>query len=142
MIDCGGNVTTLGRSSWANCRMGTGPGSIKSPTASRGPGRAIGIPGSRIIWFQADGETRPRLLEELLRIEREIRSKAGEVPDADEFHRAFPEDRAVVEAVCGSPRPHGAGRSSKPAADADRNLLFGILALQMDFVGATHWSRR
>ena len=69
-----------------------------------------------------------------MRIEREIRSKAGEAPDADEFHRRFPEDRAVVEAVCGA-RPHGAGRSSKPAAGADRNLLFGILALQMDFIG-------
>jgi hypothetical protein len=42
---------------------------------------------------------RSRLLEELLRIERQIRMKRGEVPDPEDYRRRFPGDLPIIETV-------------------------------------------
>jgi WD40 repeat protein len=78
---------------------------------------------------------RSRLLEELLRVEDELRRGRGAPADPEEYRRRFPEDVAVVDAVFGTaPHPAPAARGRPARADADRNLLFGVLALQMDFI--------
>jgi tetratricopeptide (TPR) repeat protein len=108
-----------------------------------------------------DGGTRPRiedylatadegerwpLLCELLPVE--LHYRRGEQPSAEEYQRRFPqyaaELRARVQKATGpgvSPgvtpgrAGQGEGRSgSATPASADRNLLAGVLALQMDFV--------
>ena len=48
---------------------------------------------------EADESRRPRLLEELLRVEIELRHRAGEEPTAEEYRGRFPEHAAVVDAV-------------------------------------------
>ena len=46
-----------------------------------------------------DEPRRPLLLEELLRVERELLRRAGAVPDLEEYRRRFPNDDAVIDAV-------------------------------------------
>jgi len=60
----------------------------------------------RIEHFLAEvDESRwPLLLEELLRVERELLKRAGAEPDAEEYHRRFPNSAAVIDAVFG-PEP-------------------------------------
>src|SRR5689334_2993482 len=48
-----------------------------------------------------DEQRRAQLLEELLRVERELRRRAGEESNPDEFHRRFPEHTAAVDAAFG-----------------------------------------
>jgi WD40 repeat protein/serine/threonine protein kinase len=48
---------------------------------------------------------RPLLLGELLRVERELRVRAGEAPSADEYRRRFPERDDVVTSVFASVHP-------------------------------------
>ncbi len=69
----------------------------------------------RIEDFLADvDESRwPALLEELLRVERELLQRAGEEPDAEEYRRRFPDSVAVVNAVF-RPDP---GRSEVTGSD-------------------------
>ena len=80
-------------------------------------------------------ETGPRrtlLLQELLRVERELRLSAGETPTPDEYRRRFPDEPAAVAAVFGiTDRPRSA--PSQPPSAA-RSLLFGLLALQNNFI--------
>ncbi len=75
------------------------------------------------------------LLEELLHVECELRQRAGERLSREEFRRRFP---GYIEVIDGAFDPSSAAprtrRRSPMAAAADRNLLFGILALQMDFI--------
>ncbi len=74
---------------------------------------------------EVDESRWPLLLEELLRVERELLQRAGEEPDAEEYRRRFPDSVAVVNAVF-SPDP---GRSSRPAPTRrppDQSLRAGI----------------
>jgi hypothetical protein len=100
-------------------------------------------------------EDRPALLRELLALELAYRRRGGEAPWAEELLGRFPGHADLVHAVFheASPPPlaatppatGGGGGPGSPAGGAapgetpappwaERNLLFGILALQMDFV--------
>ena len=89
----------------------------------------------RIEDYLAD-EPEPRrapLLEELIRVERELRLNAGEAPTPEEYRRRFPDDQAAVDAAFGlAERPEPA--SSPPPVSAAHSLLFGLLALQTHFI--------
>jgi serine/threonine-protein kinase len=85
------------------------------------------------------------LLKELLDSELECRRSAGERPTSAEYRARFPDHLAIVEAAfsAGDERPQGPAQAAAspakkptPAApgEPDRNLLFGVLALQMDFI--------
>ncbi len=70
---------------------------------------------------QEAGPRRKLLLQELLRVERELRKIAGETPGPDEYRQRFPDDRAAVDAVFGHdahvdpPRKPPSGRGAEPA---------------------------
>jgi hypothetical protein len=78
------------------------------------------------------GPRRTVLRQELMPVERELRESASETPGREEYRQRFPDDRAAVEAVFGDDGhtdPPG-----KPPADAAQSLLFGLLALQNNFI--------
>ena len=63
----------------------------------------------------AAGPLRPRLLEELLRVECQLRVREGERPEPGEYRRRFPEDAATIDAVLGAePEPLGPPRPQAP----------------------------
>jgi len=68
---------------------------------------------------------RTRLLEELLRVECELRRRAGEEPSPEEYRRRLPADTAVVEAVLGAEPPRPADREpiDPPTDDAPGTTL-------------------
>ncbi len=80
----------------------------------------------------AAGPVRSALLGELLATELECRLSLGERPSAGEYRARFPDDIATVEAAFARV---GIGPAPAAAPDAGRNLLFGLLALQNDFIG-------
>src|SRR6516165_7331237 len=88
----------------------------------------------RIEDYLAD-EAAPRrapLLEELVRVERELRLNAGEAPAPEDYRRRFPDDPAAVDAAFGiAERPQPA---SSPPVSAAHSLLLGLLALQNRFI--------
>ncbi len=51
--------------------------------------------------LEVDESRWPRLLEELLRVERELLQRAGAEPDLEDYRRRFPDSAALVEAVFG-----------------------------------------
>jgi serine/threonine protein kinase/tetratricopeptide (TPR) repeat protein len=80
-----------------------------------------------------DGPARAALLRELLATEVELRKARGERPRAAEYHARFPDHTALIDAAfawreVAPPPPLPA------AAAAGRNLLFGLLALQNNFI--------
>src|SRR5262249_32139804 len=90
---------------------------------------------------------RSALLKDLLATELECRRAAGERPGPAEYRARFPGHLAIVKAAFAftatDDRPQGpapgAAAPAKPRTPAapggsDRNLLFGVLALQMDFI--------
>ena len=87
---------------------------------------------------------RGELLLHLIELELPYRGNRGGQPSIDEYQARFPEDKDLVQAVFARIRPVLAPRAkaeippqTKPAASrahSDRNLLFGILALQMDLI--------
>ena len=81
---------------------------------------------------QEGGPRRLLLLQELLRVERELRKSAGEMPGSREYHHRFSDDRAAVEAVFGHEVDVDPPR--KPRVDAAQSLLFGLLALHNNFI--------
>jgi WD40 repeat protein/tetratricopeptide (TPR) repeat protein/tRNA A-37 threonylcarbamoyl transferase component Bud32 len=99
-------------------------------------------PRPRIEMFLGDAHTsaRPELLRELLVVELGYRTRAGELPTPDEYRPRFPEHGALLAAVFERytppplPKPATPPQADRERDGADRNLLFGILALQMDFV--------
>ncbi len=82
---------------------------------------------------------RPALLRELLAIELECRRRCGEQPTPREYWARFPGDSDRINAAFGAatlaihPRPTTRPRRAA-GGGSDRNLLFGILALQIDFI--------
>ncbi len=59
---------------------------------------------------------RPRLLEELVRVEIELRRRADERPERDEYAHRFPDHAALIDGLF-VPMPHPAGRRG-PLVDA------------------------
>ena len=80
-----------------------------------------------------NGAARRLLLEELLRMERELRERAGEHPSADEYLARFPDHSDAVEGAFGV-NANRSARPSAPPVSAGRSLLFGLLALQNNFI--------
>jgi serine/threonine-protein kinase len=81
---------------------------------------------------QEAGPRRSLLLQELLRVERELRKSAGELPGPQEYRQRFPDDRAAVDAVFGHEVP--VDPPAKPRMNAAPSLLFGLLAFQNNFI--------
>ncbi len=79
----------------------------------------------------ADDNGRAHLIEELVRVERELRRAGGEQPTPAEYLVRFPDDwQAVNAALLGEDSPSVAKR---PVSAAE-SLLFGLLALQNNFI--------
>jgi serine/threonine protein kinase/tetratricopeptide (TPR) repeat protein len=74
---------------------------------------------------------RAALLRALLELELAYRRQHGEGPTPEEYQSRFPEHVAVIETVLGAAPPP---RAARPRAGADDNLLFGLLALQNNFI--------
>jgi hypothetical protein len=78
-----------------------------------------------------DESGRARLIEELVRVECELRRAAGERPTPAEYLVRLPDDWQAVNAA------FGAGSEPSPAhrpVSAAESLLFGLLALQNNFI--------
>src|SRR4051812_48143228 len=95
---------------------------------------AGGAPRIEDYLAEADAADGPALLGELMALERELRRRRGQRPAVEEYLGRFPAQAGVVRAAFGVPsdpdqRPEG------PPRDAARDLLFGVLALQNDFIG-------
>jgi serine/threonine-protein kinase len=100
----------------------------------------------------ADGPEREALLRELLRLDVYYRRGAGERPSPRDYQRICPAAAALLPDDLADPSP--AGRNGSPPAprgpangqargaqDTDRNLLFGVLALQADFLDNERFAR-
>jgi eukaryotic-like serine/threonine-protein kinase len=89
-------------------------------------------PSIEDYWDKANG---PALFRELLVVELAYRLRLGEHPDPADYLARFPElGGAVRDAFAAlSPTTHPLARPVA-TANADRNLLFGVLAMQMNFV--------
>jgi eukaryotic-like serine/threonine-protein kinase len=82
------------------------------------------------------GPERAALVRELLAVELHWRRRAGERPGAEDYLARFPGDIDAVRAALGAPPAGGgSGRGAPSSRDAARDLLFGLLALQNDFIG-------
>ena len=80
---------------------------------------------------------RPALLGELLALELAYRRRGGEAPSPEQYRARFADQAGLVDAAFAqrpkSPRP-GAVEARPAPADADRHLLFGLLALQIGLI--------
>ncbi len=80
---------------------------------------------------EADVSRRAQLLEELVRVECELRRAEGEQPTPAEYLVRFPDDwQAVNAAFLGEDAPS----PTKRPVSAAESLLFGLLALQNRFI--------
>ncbi|WZP00295.1 hypothetical protein EP7_001924 [Isosphaeraceae bacterium EP7] len=83
---------------------------------------------------------RPESLRQLLAVELAYRRRGCDRPTQAEYRGRFPGHETEIEAIFGgaSPNPDRGHDSPPPfpgrTGEADRNLLFDILALQMDFI--------
>jgi serine/threonine-protein kinase len=76
----------------------------------------------------AAGE-RAAILGELLKLELDYRKRRGEIPLAQDYEFRFPEQAQVVRGIFAAN-----ATPPSPPSNADANLLFGVFALQMDFI--------
>ena len=99
--------------------------SLRARVDRRPPAAAHrGLPG------RGGAGRRAQLLEELVRVERELRRAAGERPTPEEYQLRFPDDRDAIAAAFGlDERPE-----PKRAVGAAENMLLGLLALQNHFI--------
>jgi eukaryotic-like serine/threonine-protein kinase len=93
-------------------------------------------PAPRIEDYLPEVETveRAALLRELVALERELRRKRGERPDAQEYCDRFPEYDGAVRAAFATAQGPGGGLVTRPKSETGCNLLFGVLALQNNFI--------
>ena len=77
---------------------------------------------------------RARLLQELLRVERELRLSAGETPTPEEYRPRFPDDEDALAAAFELEDHLRPPPLAQPPISAARSLLFGLLALQNHFI--------
>jgi tetratricopeptide (TPR) repeat protein len=82
---------------------------------------------------EASAPRRAKLFEELLRVERELLVRAGDAPAAEEYRDRFPDHAEIIDLVFGV-TPRKTPGSSNSSSAAGRNLLFGLLALQNNFI--------
>jgi hypothetical protein len=80
---------------------------------------------------EADGAA---LLCELVALERELRRRRGERPRAQEYLDRFPDHARIVRAAFGTQPKSGGWPAARPQGHTGRNLLFGVLALQNNFI--------
>jgi serine/threonine-protein kinase len=83
-------------------------------------------------WSDCTASEAPGLLRDLLAVELPYRVRLGERPLVAEYLSRFPAHSDTVRRsfeIAGLP-----GTSAAPPSNAERNLLFGVLALQMDFI--------
>ena len=78
---------------------------------------------------------RTALLGELVALERELRSKRGEHPSVREYLVRFPEYASIIHAVFSGKTDPDMKTLSPQRDDTGGNLLFGVLALQNNFIG-------
>ncbi len=79
---------------------------------------------------EAEPSHTAELLEELVRVECELRRAGGDQPAPGEYLARFPDHRAAVAAIFALdevPPP-------RPAVSPARNMLFGLLALHNNFI--------
>jgi tetratricopeptide (TPR) repeat protein/tRNA A-37 threonylcarbamoyl transferase component Bud32 len=85
-----------------------------------------------------EGIQRHTLFQALLAIELEYRREFGEPLSRREYLRRFPAEANLVRAAFGGARPanceHERAHGANGGASADRDLLYGIVALQVDFI--------
>jgi tetratricopeptide (TPR) repeat protein/tRNA A-37 threonylcarbamoyl transferase component Bud32 len=96
--------------------------------------RVGGEPHIEDYLAEADEADRQALLGELVALERELRRRRGERPVVEEYLERFPAQAGIVRAGFGA-QPEPDDRPGRPQRDAGRDLLFGILALQNNFIG-------
>ena len=84
---------------------------------------------------EAEEADRPALFQELMALERELRRRQGEHPEVKEYLDRFRGYAGIVCAAFGAQPDSGGEPAAQPRRDTDRNLLFGILALQNNFIG-------
>jgi eukaryotic-like serine/threonine-protein kinase len=96
--------------------------------------RAGGAPRIEDYVAAVDEADRPALMGELVALERELRRRRGERPVVEEYLDRFPAQAGIVRAAFGA-QPELDDRPARPQRDAGRDLLFGILALQNNFIG-------
>jgi serine/threonine-protein kinase len=80
------------------------------------------------------GPQRAHLAEELVRVERELRQGDGEQAAPEEYHRRLPDEGAAVDAAFGDEPRADSARPTKVPVSAAQSLLFGLLALQNNFI--------
>jgi serine/threonine-protein kinase len=97
--------------------------------------RAGPVPRIEDYLAAADEADRPALLRELVALERELRRRRGERPAVEEYLARFPDHAAEVRAAFGAPPDPDTTPAARVQRDTGRNLLFGILALQNNFIG-------
>jgi serine/threonine protein kinase len=84
---------------------------------------------------EAGEAARAALLGELVELERDLRRQRGEEPRVEEYLDRFPGKASVVRAAFGeTPTDRGGERAPRPRENTGRNLLFGVLALQNNFI--------
>ena len=116
------------------------PPGVSTPRAiaSRPPGERDRIRGSKTSLDVAAEPERPALLGELIGLEVELRRGRGEQPTPGEYRDRFPGQFSVVDAAFAETalRPESSRpRPSPNRENTSRNLLFGLLALQNNFIG-------
>jgi serine/threonine protein kinase len=79
-------------------------------------------------------EARPALLRELLRLEVRCRLETGERPLPQEYVKRFAGQAPWVDGLLRELFPPSASQAERGAVGTDRNLLLGVLALQLDFI--------
>jgi WD40 repeat protein/serine/threonine protein kinase len=75
---------------------------------------------------------RPALLRELVLLELEFRRKQGERPMLQEYRVRFPEHNASLDSILEPTSLHDS--PARAGTDTERDLLFGILAVQRGFI--------
>jgi serine/threonine-protein kinase len=75
------------------------------------------------------------LVQELIRVDVDYRKKRGEEPQAAEYLKRFPfVDQQWLTRLLPAARVAPVAAGPTAGHDSDRNLLFGIMSLQMDFI--------
>ncbi|HZW35078.1 MAG TPA: hypothetical protein VFF52_30420 [Isosphaeraceae bacterium] len=96
-------------------------------------------PRIEAVLAEAPAAARPALLRELLAVELELRRREGESPTLREYAERFSGEDALVAEAFGRERPTAGSEVAvtpppRSRDDDGLNLLFGVLALQMDFI--------
>jgi hypothetical protein len=78
---------------------------------------------------------RPALPGELVALERELRRRRGGRPAVEEYLDRFSAHAGAVCAAFGAPTDRGTTPTARARRQTGRDLLFGVLSLQNNFIG-------